>query len=90
MTPQQVVTSLALDENAIAAFYHPCHNQDVSSLMVIPPRPTKKRVNDVMGADILYGIGAGRLGTSYRSQPSAQGQPVPRDVGLVRWRLGPN
>ena len=28
-------------------------------------------------------------GTGYRSQPNAQGQSAPRDVGLVRWRPGP-
>ena len=29
------------------------------------------------------------FGTGYRSQPNAQGQSVPRDVGLVRWRPDP-
>lgn len=28
------------------------------------------------------------FGTGYRSQPNAQGMSAPRDVGLVRWRLG--
>ena len=28
------------------------------------------------------------FGTGYRSQPNAQGQSTPRDLGLVRWRLG--
>ena len=26
-------------------------------------------------------------GTGFRSQPNAQGQPAPRDVGLVKWQL---
>ena len=30
------------------------------------------------------------FGTGYRSQPNAQGQPAPRDVGLVRWRRDPD
>jgi hypothetical protein len=29
------------------------------------------------------------FGTGYRSQPNAQGQSAPRDVGLIRWRTGP-
>jgi hypothetical protein len=28
------------------------------------------------------------FGTGYRSQPDRNGMPTPRDVGLVRWRLG--